>query len=559
MMPFTGARRTTLHPLASAPMRIATPVFWTLLVLLAVALALIGPVLTSDGPAHVAMAYYLTLVGNPDWPMLNRMFEINPTLSPNALGHFVLAGLMWVFPPLIAEQIVQALCVLSIPLAARLTLRRLAPEAGWIALFFFPVALQRMFYMGLYNYCLSLTGCILCIWAFLRLRERLSAGNCVLLAALLLVTLACQASGWMEAVVAIGTMSLADSIFGLRRGEPLWSVARLPVTGFLLMVPGLLLFVQFALGASGPHLSYYGPSPLDRLWIVARGDPFAPIGHATAAVGLLMGVMLALLAVSGGIALRQSERGQQDRRLLIAVCLLPVGFLAFLMILPDAAGGGWTHTWRAEPLPYVGLALACAMLPPHRLVQRIAIVTATLGSLVAIGVLVWVQLWQVPPVVREFNEADRLIGPHCTVAPVLGQFKLDPANTAQLFYHPLFHIANRLELRADRPVLFNYGARLPIYPVRFRPAVDPHRLLFGWEPGQSDTHVYQIDPAGFEAATGIPVDYILLWDMPAPGEASPFSAIRPSVIRAGYQLTYRSSGMRMELYRRSGPGGCVKP
>jgi hypothetical protein len=145
------------------------------------------------------------------------------------------------------------------------------------------------------------------------------------------------------------------------------------------------------------------------------------------------------------------------------------------------------------------------------------------------------------------------------VAPVLGQFKLDPPNTAQLFYHPLFHIANRFELRSDRPVLFSYGARLPIYPVRFRLQVNPHRLLYGWEAGQSDTHVYHIDPIGFEAATGMPVDYILLWDMPAPNEASPFSAIRPSVFRAGYHLTYRSSGGRMELFQRPGPGGCAKP
>jgi hypothetical protein len=123
----------------------------------------------------------------------------------------------------------------------------------------------------------------------------------------------------------------------------------------------------------------------------------------------------------------------------------------------------------------------------------------------------------------------------------------------------LFHIANRFELTSDRAVLFSYGARLPIYPVRFRPQADPHRFLYGWVPGQSDTHVYQIDPIGFEAVTGIPVDYILLWDLPAANEASPFSAIRPSVIRAGYQLTYQSSGKRMELYQRPGRGGCVQP
>src|SRR3954453_16904028 len=97
--------------------------------------------------------------------MLNRLYEMNRSFSPNALGHFLLASLMLVFPPLAAEQVLQILCVVSLPVAARLTLRRLSPDAGWIALFFFPVALQRMFFMGLYNFCLSMTGCLLCIWA----------------------------------------------------------------------------------------------------------------------------------------------------------------------------------------------------------------------------------------------------------------------------------------------------------------------------------------------------------------------------------------------------------
>jgi hypothetical protein len=564
MMPFTDGGHTALQPPGDTPDRIASVAFWTLLVLITAALGLVGPVLTSDGPAHVAMAHFLTLAGNPEWAMLNRLFEINPTLSPNALGHFLLAGLMWVFPPLVAEQIVQAVCVISIPLAARLTLRRLAPDAGWIALFFFPVALQRMFYMGLYNYCLSLTGCILCIWAFLRFREKSSAINAIILAAILLVTLACQASGWMEAVVAVGTMALVDAGCGLFRGEPIRPVLGRATIVLLALVPGLLLFAQFALGGAGPHEIGYGPSPLARLYSVVVGDSFAPIGRSTAWVGLLLGVTLALLAVSGSVALRQTssrqpDRTYSDRDLRLAICMLPVAFLAFLTILPDRAGGGWTHTWRAEPLPYVGLALACAMLPAPRMLQRAAMAAATVGSLVAFGMMVWVQAWQVPSAVREFNEADALIGAHCTVAPVLGQFKLDPLNTARLFYHPLFHIANRFGLKYDRAVLFSYGARLPIYPVRFRPQANPHRFLYGWEPGQSDTHVYQIDPIGFEAATGVPVDYILLWDMPAPNEAGLFSAIRPSVIRAGYQLAYRSSGKRMELYRRPGPGGCVKP
>jgi hypothetical protein len=243
----------------------------------------------------------------------------------------------------------------------------------------------------------------------------------------------------------------------------------------------------------------------------------------------------------------------------LATCLLPVSFLILLLIMPDEAGGGWTHTWRTQVLPYVGLAFACAMVPAWRVVRNLAIAAASAGGIVMIGMTLWVQVWEVPAAAREFNEADALIGPHCTVAPILTQFKLDPANTARLFYHPLFHIASRFELRSDRPVLFSYVARLPVYPVRFRPDADPQRLLYGWTPAQRDTRVYKIDIASYEAASGIPVDYVLLWDFPNPDQPGPYHDIREEVTRSGYQLAHRSAGGRLELYRRPGPGGCAKP
>jgi hypothetical protein len=114
-----------------------------------------------------------------------------------------------------------------------------------------------------------------------------------------------------------------------------------------------------------------------------------------------------------------------------------------------------------------------------------------------------------------------------------------------------------LELKSDRPVLFSYLARLPIYAVRFRPGADPQGLLFKWIPSQRDTRVRAIDIACFEAASGIPVDYVLLWDFPAADQPGSYHDIRAAVIGAHYQLVHRSSGGRMELYRRPGEGGCA--
>jgi hypothetical protein len=242
----------------------------------------------------------------------------------------------------------------------------------------------------------------------------------------------------------------------------------------------------------------------------------------------------------------------------LGICLLPVMFVGFLLIIPDEAGGGWTHTWRAEVFPYVGLVLACGTLSIGPMLRNLVTMVAGAGAFVMIAVTLRVQMVDVPPVMREFNEADALIGPHCTIAPVLAQFKLDPANTARLFYHPLFHLANRFELTNDRPVLFSYVARLPIYSARFQPNVDPQRLLYRWEFSQRDTRVRQIDIAGFEAATGLSLDYVLLWDFASEEKVPPAGDIRTAVANAHYELVHRSAGGRLELYRRPGTGGCAK-
>jgi hypothetical protein len=518
---------------------VARGAFWLLLGLSALVIGVAGPVLTSDGPAHVAIAQ--ALLGDTASPMLARLYEVNPSWSPNALAHVLLAMLLRWLPPATAEQVLQLVCVLSVPLAARLTLQRLSPGAGWLALFFFPVALQRLFFLGLYNFCLSVTGCLLCIWALLGLRRQISWSGAATLVALLLLTLACQASGWIAAALALGVLSGADAIRRLLAGQNLWRAVQWPAVAAACLVPSLLLFVRSAGGGDG--LLEYGPPPLQRLTEVLRGDAFATIGPWSTVASLVMGAALCVVVADG-------VRIFGTRALL--VCALPLAFVALVLVMPDRAGGGWTHVWRAEVFPYVGLALAAAMLPSRRIVRVAATSTAVAGSLVILAATAWLQLVSAPPAIRAFEAATSVVGPHCTLAPVLGQFKLDPANAAQLAHHPLFHLATRVLQGNDRPVLFSYIARLPIYPARFRRDADPQRLLFGWVDGQRDTHVTKLDLVGYEAASHIPVDYVLLSDIPPVAEAirTPLAAYRP---------IYRSPDGRLELFRRPGPGGCADP
>jgi hypothetical protein len=517
--------------------RLAGWAFWALLLLLAALLALYGPLLTSDGPAHVGIAQALRHHGDPAWPMLNRLYEPNPALTPNALGHYALAALLLVLPPAAAETALQAACLLSIPLAARLLLHRIAPDAAWLALFFFPVALQRLFFLGLYNYCLSLAFLLLSLHAFLRLRHTPTAGRTLALAALLLLTLASQAAGWMAAAAVLPAILATDLALRTPR-----TAATLALTT-LAALPSAALFLLFAATGPGGTIEY-GPGPLERLADVLRGAPFATIGRAGA--GAALALTLALLAlVAAGLA---RARGETLRRAL-PFCAVPLALLVLLLAIPDRAGGGWTHAWRAAPLPAIGLAIATAALPLAPLLRHAATALAASLALLAIALPFRVQALDAPPLLAALAEADALIPPHCTTVPVLGHYKLDAANTARLAHHPAFHLAQRLQWRDDRPVLFSYNARLPLYPARFRPEADPHIHMFRWQPAQGDTLVRTLDIQAWEAASGLTADYVLLWDLPP--DSPPARAL------AGYTRIHHSADGRLELYRRAGSPSCA--
>ena len=51
-------------------------------------------------------------------------------------------------------------------------------------------------------------------------------------------------------------------------------------------------------------------------------------------------------------------------------------------------------------------------LVDRSMLRNLAAATAGVGGFAMIGMMLWVQFVDIPPVLREFTEADALIGPH---------------------------------------------------------------------------------------------------------------------------------------------------
>jgi hypothetical protein len=141
---------------------------------------------TQDGPSHLANAvmlrYYHDAPSN-----YSRAFRIRPDPVPNWTSHALLAVLIHLVPPLVAEKLLASLYIMGISYAYWYYLRSfglrglLPPSLGLLFLY------NRCFLTGFYNFSLSL----ILFWATLglaiRRREALSRIDTLLFGALFLL------------------------------------------------------------------------------------------------------------------------------------------------------------------------------------------------------------------------------------------------------------------------------------------------------------------------------------------------------------------------------------
>jgi hypothetical protein len=126
-------------------------IFWAIVLAYLLPVWLFRYVPTQDGPSHVFNA--LVIKNYDDYA---DVFAIRPEPLPNWTSHLLLAGLMFLLPPLIAEKVLVSLYIVGFAAAVRSFLGTFGERCrplSWAALLF---VYHRCFWLGFYNYCLGL-------------------------------------------------------------------------------------------------------------------------------------------------------------------------------------------------------------------------------------------------------------------------------------------------------------------------------------------------------------------------------------------------------------------
>lgn len=521
------------------------------LALVAIACSVIafGPILTNDGPVHVAFAHLVT--GDPSAVLQSAVYEPGSHRVTNAFGDLLMSGLMTVVSPASAESILQALCLLAPVVAGVFCIAAVDRRNAWLAVLLLPLSLNEMFFLGLYNFCLSTAAFLGIVGLHLRMAGRYGLVGAVAMSVLMLATFALHPAGFVATWVCLAAMTVGAVVSRVIAGGDVGEAVfeRTSVWVSLALTSVAVLLLRDPVGAGEV---YFGRPPVERLLYFLSASSLA-LTHRQFVLSIpymLVLLAIAVFAVRAGRAAAPRAVFADERS-----ASLFAGFLASLllmMVFPDSIGGGWTHFRRFVLFPYLLVVVGAALFPYTR--RQIG-VCAAVAAAVFLGLAGDDLSHQANArdQLGDIGAIDRAIGPHCTVLPIVldrGPLGAD-GDEVDLKYQPYFQVFSRLETRADRVVLFDFLARLDVYAIRYAENADPHETLFGWRHRQQATRVDTVDVDRYERASGLHVDYVLVFGR-LEGRSE---ALRAGIAKAIAGAAPILDDGRIRLYRRLSGGG----
>jgi hypothetical protein len=473
---------------------------------------------TQDGPAHLGNAIVLRDYG----AALTRhqeFFEVSLEPFPNWTSHLFLTILARVVPPLVAEKLLVTVYLIGFTLACRYFLASWPGAALPLAPLCLLFVYNRCFFMGFYNYCLSLPLLFLILGLCARLPERLSAASMSALAGLFLLAYFTHLAGYVQAV--LGALVLAVALPGQR-----WS--RL-LTVAVALLPSAAFVVDY-LTSSGLSVTLVADAIVRRLTGPSAGTGFAfPLGRDLFIPyqGWSFPVQTCALSVYGALALTglwlccQSNAGLRGW---LAVLTLAGVMTVVYLVGPANLGqhGGYLKARFAIVLPV--LCLPLLRLPPVRWLRY-----PLLAGVYALLVL------QLIATCSHFAAANRVLDRYTAGVEQAGGghvlYVVQSKHQEPYEVSYLLHASHYYCLQFGKTNLDDYEATAHYFPVRFRPGVVRGR-------GERNDFAYYPQRAA--------VDQILAWEWP--GRAGP----PPS----GFREVYRSGSLA--IYERANlPGSKI--
>jgi hypothetical protein len=449
--------------------------FWTLTLAYLIPVWAFHFIPTQDGPSHLANAQILKDYGKSA-AGYEQVFELRGDPLPNWTSHALLAALLYLAPPLTAEKILVSLYILGFAGAFRYYLGAFGERCralSWMGLLFI---YNRCFWMGFYNYCLSLVLFWVILGYLLRRRDRLSLAHALVLMALFGVEYFTHLVGFL---LAVGSSLAAAVMVRPRRllaNVILVALAAAPAvclvmdyfqrTGFFESHASHMMIEHPSAVIHGNNLSERISQQVDAL----DGEIFEyHAGKSTPFTVYLVPyfIVLGLCTALGGLRRTEAERAAPGWffPFLLGWILLGIYVLVPQHLTSENGvlnHGGFIKTRLALLPPLVWLA--CLREPPW-LVLRIP--TRLLTILLLAANLVFVT--------RTFQSGNQELTQYTAGIEAVGRghrlFAVENFVRVHPLVNPLLHAADYYCQGTDNVNFDNYEATTPHFPVKYRRGV----------------------------------------------------------------------------------------
>jgi hypothetical protein len=508
--------------------------FWLLLILHILPLCSGRYFPTTDGPTHLYNAWlWKAMLLQPEH-FAHHVLAFNPNPEPNYLSHLLLAGLLTIGPPWVAEKLLLLLYIAGLPLSLRYALRSSKQVGvGWVAILGYPFVYSVVLVWGFYNFCLSLALFLVALGYWQRHTGRWRPASLAGFTGLVTLIYAAHPVTYLVAGLLLGLLALVANW-----PQPTRLLTEL---SFILLahLPTLLLLAWYAAHkgtATGQPVLDYGTN----LWEWFRLDPIHFFGSAEGTYRwLVAGLLLVPSLVAGGQIMRQRVTGWPTLPWVIGLFLLVGAYVA----MPDAIAGGSIIRPRWGLLSYLVLLLGLAAVPWPPSARLTSLVTGTVVSALLLSFrLPKFRTFQTG--VAEYQSLAPLLRPHSTILPILYDTanRLPESLSVDTYIPVLSEAVNYVAVERQLLSYANYEASTGYFPLRWRPERNP--LL--------DEAQRPAPLAPFLSEPAYLPTYVLLQGRLAATTSDAHNAtlITSYLARFKYHLQYRSPSGLLELYAR---------
>jgi hypothetical protein len=484
----TSGRDRDVAPDAASRLSWVAPLFLAVAILQLVPIWSAPHVPTSDGPSHLYNATILRDLATGHGGIFTRYYRIDWRPHPNWLGHVILAFLLLVVPPVIAEKLLVSAIVLLFLGGAWMLARAVDARGEVYAFLALPFTYHLLLQLGFYNFSLSAGQYLIIVALWWRRRQRADPGTVALIAVLLVV---CYFSHPMSAFLAIASIGVLW----------LWSLTKLQLRRHAIhlvaLAPALVLLSWFV-SKQVPTLTVGGnASARDLYEFLAHIGILFTFDERQVELGNWLFGLFVLLAIATPIVEYALRHGPRRRRDADVFLLIAIAFAALYALSPESfAGGAFLRERMAlflylAPLPWFSPYL------PKWCMASLAIVLSIV-AVINVGFLT-TRFRANDLAVEDFLHETRAIAPESTVLPLIRS-----RNPAGAIIPVLSHAIDYSAIEKRLIDLDNYEPGTGYFPIIHQPGV-----------ADADVNAIESDPEDIDIEKYVEsAQYIVTWEIP---------------------------------------------